>query len=143
MNKKNASSEKSALAVVKTAAVGVFFGAVFIALCLLLLAAGLSKSGSLPQAVLPAFLHGILIGGAVFGGFIGGRVLKKYGLLIGAACGLILCVILAVVKFSVQGWEMNASSLIRYITLVLGGGIGGIIGVNQKSRKKVIRRKNK
>ena len=136
MKKKNAGSEKGVWAAIKTVALGTFLGAIFLSVILIALSAGFAKSGNMPDGILPTLLLGFVILGSLMSGFVSGRIFKSYGLLIGLTCGLVLLLILLVVKVSFGIWEFETASFIRYLTVLLGGGIGGILGVNKKNSPK-------
>jgi putative membrane protein (TIGR04086 family) len=63
-------------------------------------------------------------------GFIGGNIKNKNGLVNGFIISLIFVVIFVVISFFTK--SLQISHIVRYIIMLLAGGLGGIIGVNFK-----------
>lgn len=63
-------------------------------------------------------------------GFISGNIKSKSGLVNGVSFSLILVLIFVIIGLVNQ--TLNFSHIIRYIIMILAGGLGGVIGVNFK-----------
>ena len=106
------------------------------ALLLLLLAFIFGKTRTLPQEMIP--LLTILVGcAAVFGGsFLAAMAAKENGMLIGLGTGGAAVLILAAVSLLALGGEFSLASVWKAAALLLSGALGGVLGVNRKSRVK-------
>ena len=130
-------SRKEDTAMVKKLLRPVLIGACIGALCcmvVLLLLSAFMAAKDIPQsAVVP-----MAVIAAAFGAFIGGmvsaRIAKMKGLLYGAACGLVLYLLVMIAGFAflkdIRGWY----ALIKLAILVGSASVGGVIGVNMRKR---------
>ena len=107
--------------------VGACMGAVVCLLLLLLMAAvDVPKAAITPLAVVASAV------GAFVGGIVAAKIAKEKGLLFGAACGLILFVLVLVAGFAVLK-EVRGSFAVAKLFILIGcGAIGGILGVNSR-----------
>lgn len=75
---------------------------------------------------------------AAFGAFVSGyitvRIYRKNGFLYGATAGFVLFLILTVIGFIVSRDKFTYLTLVKFIVLTLMGAIGGVFGVNKRSR---------
>ena len=70
------------------------------------------------------------------GSMISSKNIRKQGLINGGLVGLIYITIIYLLSSIVQGnFGLNASSIIMIATSILAGALGGIVGVNLRSRK--------
>lgn len=92
-------------------------------------------SASVPLRVIEPIILVIGIIGSFVSGYISSRLIKKNGLLVGALCGLIIFLVMAISNFTVTG-EMGILMLIKFIAIVCSASIGGIIGVNKRKKRK-------
>ena len=104
-------------------------------LCLLLLLGATAvtvNSGSVPYDLMPFITTAILSVSSFFGAFAVCAASKSNGLITGAGAGVILLLCLLIAGALLGG---DAPSLItKGAAAVAAGGIGGILGVNKKSR---------
>lgn len=122
-----------ALRVLRPMGIGAGVG-VLVCLLLLLLAAAVMASVSVPTgAVTPLALVIMAVSGLV-GGFTAARLSRERGLLVGAGCGLLLFLVVAIAGFAVAE-ETTGSLLFLKLALTVGcGALGGVLGVNVKHR---------
>ena len=82
-----------------------------------------------PAAVEPlALLAGML--GCIAAGFLCAKLYGKNGLLTGAACGLVLFVIVLLAGCASVHGSLRFGSLIKAVIFLFAGAIGGVLGVN-------------
>ncbi len=113
--------------------IGTGIGIVVGVLLLLAAAAVMVSTQVLAAAVTPVAL--IAIAAAAFaGGFTAARLLRERGLLIGAACGLLIFLIVAIAGFSVDQAVQGTLLFLKLGLTVGGGALGGILGVNVKRK---------
>lgn len=95
----------------------------------------ITKSGQIPLGVIST-LTTILSGLSCFiGGFISGKIVKKSGILTGAAAGFTLLLIQLIYSLISESLNPSVLLIIKSAVLLLSGAIGGIIGVNKGSAK--------
>lgn len=76
--------------------------------------------------------------GAGVAGYVCSAAHRSKGLIMGAASGFILFLIVTVVSLLVNGVNMSANTPIRLAVMTLLAAAGGIIGVNRSSKRKMI-----
>lgn len=76
--------------------------------------------------------------GSFFGGFISSKKLGKNGLVIGAICGAIIFLLFTLVGMAAFTSAPGASTLIRLLIFITSGAIGGIIGVGNTDKRKIV-----
>ena len=120
---------------VKAVVIGAAAG-VSISMLLILVGALIAvKTGAVPYNAVP-YITGAAQGiGALAGGYICGRAFRRMGMALGAACGSLAGAALFVIGL-ISGGIAAWTALIRLLISVLCGAIGGIAGVNKRSRRK-------
>lgn len=90
--------------------------------------------GPLPEKWMAHCMLAAMAATCFFMGLLAGAILQRRGLFYGAAYSAILLLLLLMAVFAAAGGE-NPISLLkpRYISCLFFGGIGGILGVNQKN----------
>lgn len=121
------------LAALRPLGLGLCVGALCCTL-LLLLAALLMNTADIPHsAVAP-----LAVCAAGFGAFAAGLtatlISRKRGLLTGAACGILLYLVLLLSGLVRDGGVDGVYALIKAAVLTVCGAVGGILGVNRKRR---------
>ncbi len=116
---------------------GVTYGLLLMAVLLAALSVALSRV-DLPFGLIGPITQVIAAAACMLAGFVSARAIRQKGLLVGAASGgLIFAVMLALSLVIDGGFDLQL--LLKLLTCVLGGMIGGVLGVNAKasrSRKK-------
>ncbi len=93
------------------------------------------KMQRVPYGAIPPMVIAAESIGAFFGGYLCGRLRRRYGMALGAACGLVIfCVML--LTGTASGGTMNGVTFLRLGLMLLGGALGGVLGVNQRKRRK-------
>lgn len=106
------------------------------ALLLAITALILGKTGNLPRAAIPIMMTVFGCITAFAGGFLASAALKEKGLLFGFLAALILLAVILLVTFLVFQENLTVASAGKGAAILLSGAIGGILGVNRKSRVK-------
>ncbi len=123
---------KQIKAVLLSIGVTALVSAAFLALIALITA----KTGSLPKSSLSVLTTGAGCIAVCVGSFLASLYAKEKGILLGLICGtcFLLCVG-CVSVFALQA-SLGIGSLGKAAAVLLSGSIGGIFGVNRKSRVK-------
>ena len=102
---------------------------------LLLLFGFLTCKVDLPSIVTDALV--ILTGavGALLAGFIDGRLIREKGMIFGAICGGILILIMFLFNVSFHELTSIPFLILKLAAILLCSILGGILGVNKKSRR--------
>ncbi len=102
---------------------------------ILLIAAAVMTTGILPaSAVTPIALAAVAIG-AFASGFATARLSHERGLLYGAGVGLLLFLLITVAGM-LSSQELRGSMMLLKAALTIGfGALGGVLGVNVKTRR--------
>ncbi len=108
---------------------------VIVCAIVLLIAAAIMTTGILPaSAVTPVALAAAAIG-AFISGFVAARLSRERGLLYGAGVGLLLFLLITIAgMLSLQ--ELRGTMMLLRAALTIGfGALGGVLGVNVKTRR--------
>ena len=70
------------------------------------------------------------------GGYVSTRILKRKGLLVGMITVLVVGFLVFVAGFFLSGNNIQPTNLIKQGVLIIGGCIGGVMGVNHRSKRK-------
>lgn len=120
---------------IKSLITGVTAGAVVSVIAVILTAFAVMKSGSVPYDTMPALAAASGCLGAFAGGYLCARINKSMGLAMGAACGGLLFLVLLIAGLGFGG-GIGLFTLVRALLMAVCGGIGGILGVNRRKRRK-------
>lgn len=101
----------------------------FAAVCLY---ADLVESFSSPLASVSAGL------GAFAAGFLSSKKIGSGGIINGAMCALLIFALILIVSAIIMPQTISVMSLYHGIIMILSGAIGGIIGANTSSKRKII-----
>lgn len=115
--------------------VSVVIGAAVGIVLLLLLSVVVSAVGVPQSFISPMAIFAISVGGFA-AGFICAKKVRERGLLYGAACGAVLSVILMLASFTVSDYGFGLLALIKTMFIMLSSMIGGVVGINQRSRRR-------
>ena len=113
---------------------GVAIGAAVTVVLLLLLSYGFVIMKNIPhRAIAPL---GIALGaaGAFFGGYASGRISKQKGMLFGVITALALFALLFLFGLILIKEPITTVSFIKMGVMLLLGAVGGILGVNKKTK---------
>lgn len=76
--------------------------------------------------------------GAFFSGYFAAKKLAKNGLIIGALCGFAMFLLFTLIGIAAFGTAPSTSTLIRLLIFMTSGAIGGIIGVGNVDKRKIV-----
>lgn len=119
----------------RPAAVGVVCGAVICAVILALMAVVVSVR-TVPQSVLDPVAVFALSVGAFASGFCCARIVRKNGLWCGMFTGLIFAVVALLCGLAVPGNGWGLGVLTKLAIMLFSSMLGGVLGVNTRTRKK-------
>lgn len=106
--------------------------------CAILMAAGVCLACDLPESFSPT-LSVVSMGiGTFFAGFLSAKKIKSSGILNGAATGGIIYLLIFFISLILSNSGFSMITVYHLLIAVLSGAIGGIIGVNSLSRKRLI-----
>lgn len=129
-------SENAVLGILRPIIFGSVAGAFICAVLLAICAWAFVASKHLPQSILQIMVLVIVSISAFFSGFIAAKISHERGFFFGALAGLILYLLFFVCGLIVSNDSITIAALTRLLIMVIIGSIGGIIGVNKKSKTK-------
>jgi putative membrane protein (TIGR04086 family) len=109
------------------------------AACALLLAAFsllFVSAASIPQDMLPALVFAAAAAGAFLAGVVAAVVSGQNGLVCGAFSGLLLFLLFLAAGIAFESGNVASEAASRLGAMMIAGGIGGLLAVNRKSRRK-------
>lgn len=84
-------------------------------------------------------IAGICLGaGALVSGYLSGKKIKHSGLLNGMICGALIYLVVFIFSLFLSDNSFTVVSLSHFLVSVVSAGIGGILGVNATSKRKLI-----
>lgn len=96
----------------------------------------LGKMGALPRGAVPIITTMIGCIAVFLGGFFSSLYAREKGILFGVLSGLLYSLCIALVSVLAFQNDFTLASAGKFIALLLSGSIGGILGVNRKSKVK-------
>lgn len=133
---KTAAAENKWAASLKAILFGFCVGAIVCTLCLVLFAFIFTQSKLLPLSMLRAMVLVACLLGAFTGGFCTAKKRKMQGMFYGLLTALLLFGVLALTSAIKTSQPFSFYALVACLSMLLVGAIGGILGVNKKSRRK-------
>ncbi|MBQ2779989.1 MAG: TIGR04086 family membrane protein [Clostridia bacterium] len=112
---------------------GVLVGVVSCLLVLLMMAAVLAAGDIARSAITPLAVAAAVFA-ALVGGFLTARLRGEKGWLFGAACGLILYVLVMLTGLIMTQQLKGGYAFLKLVLMVLAGAVGGVLGVNRRRR---------
>ena len=91
-------------------------------------------SGLLPADITNYVMIVLLAMGTFFGGFIATKINKSAGLLIGLITGFVIFMLVTITGLINSSDSVTILTLIKLITTVIFGGLGGIAGLKKRER---------
>ena len=116
---------------------GIIVGIVVIAILFVLFALVMSFN-ILPISAATVVSSIAIAAGSFLSGFFAAKKLTKNGLIIGTICGFLLFILFTIIGIAAFGSAPGASTLIRLLIFVTSGAIGGIIGVGNTNKRKIV-----
>jgi len=96
----------------------------------------LGKMGALPRGAVPIITTVIGCIAVFLGSFFSSLYAREKGIVFGVASGLMCSLCIALISVLVFQNDFNIASAGKCAALLLSGSIGGILGVNRKSKVK-------
>lgn len=75
--------------------------------------------------------------GSLFGGYISAKLCRSKGLINGILTGIFIFLAVTIVSIIVGGGSFTLMTVIRMIIILTSAAIGGILGVNKLTKKKI------
>ncbi len=116
---------------------GVIAGTASILLLLYITAAMITWKKVLPENLLNGLITVILCIGAGIGGWTAARTAGKYGILYGAAAGILMGIGTIAAGVGVYAFSCTATAIVKPIMMTLCAAIVGVITVNQNNKTKL------
>lgn len=107
-------------------------------LLLFVLSSLLLSFGILPLGVAPAAASISMAIGSFLSGWFAAKKLEKNGLLVGLICGAALFLLFTIIGLAAFGETPQISTLIRLVIFVISAAIGGILGVGNSNKRKIV-----
>ena len=137
MKNKSSVSPSSYEVWLKAISTGTVLG-ITVTLCLFVLLALIMSFSILPTSSAGIVSSIAIAVGSFFGGLSTAKKLGKNGLIIGAICGFLLFILLTLIGIAAFKSAPGSSTLIRLLIFVTSGAIGGIIGVGNSDKRKIV-----
>ena len=119
---------------VKAVVFGSVCGLLVTVILLCIFSAVIMTSGLLPSEITNYITVGIVSLGAFAGGVITSRITKSAGLIVGLITGFFIFMLITVIGVIKSDDSFTVLTLIRLISLIIAGGIGGILRKRKKER---------
>lgn len=117
---------------VKALVIGCLCGMLSCGILTGILAAVILSAGLLPDKLLDYVMIAIAAAGAFVGGFLAAKLNRGAGLIVGAASGAAMFLLLTIAGLSSDGASLSSLSAVRLAALLTGGMLGGILGVRER-----------
>jgi putative membrane protein (TIGR04086 family) len=133
---KSSRAENPMMDALKAIVLGACFGAVFCMIGLIACALVFMGAKSIPYQMIQQIVLVICGLGALLSGYLCVRISRKNGLLFGFLAALLLFLLMLLVSAAAIQEPLTQQSLLRGLLMVIAGAIGGVIGVNKKSKRR-------
>ncbi len=94
------------------------------------------KMGTLPKGIIPVLTTVIGCVSVFLGGFFSALYQKENGLLLGLLSGAVFAVVILLAASLIFKNEFTVGSVGKLAAVLIAGSLGGILGVNRKSKVK-------
>lgn len=113
-------------------------GILILVILMCLLAAVMMSSGVISADILDYCTVGMVGVATLMSGIISSRITGSAGLAVGSLTGFFIFLVITSIALIFNGEPIiTILTLLKLMSSVLGGGIGGIIGVNKKEKIKI------
>lgn len=112
-------------------------GILILVILMCLLAAVMMSSGVISVDILNYCTVGMVGVATLMSGIISSRITGSAGLAVGSLTGFFIFLVITSISLIFNGEPITILTLLKLMSSVLGGGIGGIIGVNKKEKIKI------
>ncbi|MBQ9460467.1 MAG: TIGR04086 family membrane protein [Clostridia bacterium] len=135
MKNEAAKHKKDIIRSVKAVITGTLAGSAAAVVLLLICVYAVTQMKAVPYGAITPMSASAVSVGAFVGGYVCGRVNKRMGLAMGAACGAVMFLIFVGIGMAFGG-SLGSVTLLRLALMITAGALGGIAGVNKRSRKR-------
>ena len=122
---------------IKALVLGVVSSVAMITALMCIMSAVLTFSSLLPYEYLQYIMLAIDAIGVLFGSYVGARINKSQGLIIGLINGAIIFVALLICGFCLNTGTLTIITLLKAVVILLFSAFGGIKGVNVKEKIRI------
>lgn len=119
---------------IKAVLFGTVCGLLVTVILICVLSAIVMTSGLLPDELTNYITIALLSLGAFSGGLITSRITKSAGLVVGLITGFAIFLLVTITGLTKSDDSVTLLTLIRLASLLVAGGIGGIVGLRKKER---------
>ena len=134
--KRYKSSDSNTAAFIRSAALGVLSGALFLCVMLLLFSAVITATENLPGGHAVMIIKFFIMLASASCGYIIAFSYKRKGIIIGGFASFLFAVVFFVYKSINAVCVINKQVFVNVIIIMLCGAIGGVLGVNNNSARK-------
>ncbi len=135
MRNETTKSTNSTSRLIRAVTIGAFTGTAMTLILSVLIVLVMVRTGTVLYDAMSALAITASCIGAWIGGFIGAKVHRSKGMLIGAACGGLIFVISLLSGLGFGG-TVGLITLLRAGLTILCGAVGGVCGVNKRKRRR-------
>lgn len=128
-------SENNLTKAVKAILSGTIMGTFFSILTLVISSFLFVKSQNISATVITPLTMFTIALGAFIGGYITARIIKSNGLFWGMIAGFVMFSVVFIAGLMISNGEISTLVLVKLTLMLLMGAIGGIAGVNKKSKR--------
>ncbi|MDQ5983186.1 MAG: hypothetical protein RUMPE_00184 [Eubacteriales bacterium SKADARSKE-1] len=131
---KSNNSESNYILLLKSLVFGMFLGGLSSILLLVLFALVFTQIGAMPSFVIQTMAIISVSIGTFVSSYITLRIYKSKGLLYGSFAGLLMFLLFTLIGFIISRDHFTIVTLIKFISMLFMGAVGGILGVNSQKR---------
>lgn len=128
-------SENNLTKAVKAILSGTIMGTFFSILTLVISSFLFVKSQNISATVITPLIMFAIALGAFISGYITARIIKSNGLFWGMIAGFVMFSVVFIAGLMISNGEISTLVLVKLTLMLLMGAIGGIAGVNKKSKR--------
>ena len=128
-------SENNLTKAVKAILSGTIMGTFFSILTLVISSFLFVKSQNISATVITSLTMFAIALGAFISGYITARIIKSNGLFWGMIAGFVMFSVVFIAGLMISNGEISTLVLVKLTLMLLMGAIGGIAGVNKKSKR--------
>ena len=132
---KSMKSESNLSKAVKAVLLGTIIGTFFSILMLVISSFLFVKSQNIPASVITPTTMFIIALSTFISGYVSARILKNNGLFWGMIAGFMMFSVVFIAGLMTFGGEISTLVLVKLTLMLLMGAIGGIAGVNKKTKR--------
>ncbi len=129
-------SENPVFGALRSIVIGCVVGAAFCAALLGVFSLAFVSAGNVPQDFISPLVIGVSVLSAFLAGLVSSKISKKRGLIYGLLSGVLLFLLFLFAGLVSSHEPVSVESGMRLLVMAISGAIGGLIGVNKKSKVK-------